>query len=93
MLNLDYPTLGFIAYTNIQSITNQSINPALINLIDWLFRSLWIDCWIWHAINQSINPPNPDCLIASLLGPTATVTGNTQWMYYDRADDSHMYQV
>jgi hypothetical protein len=32
------PTPGFVAYTNIQSITNQSINP-----------------------------PNPDCLIASLV--------------------------
>jgi hypothetical protein len=37
MLELDYPTPGFIAYTNIQSMTDQSINPALISLIDWLF--------------------------------------------------------
>ena len=49
------PTPGIIAYTNIQSITNQSINPGLNSLIDWLYS---------QSINQSTNL---DCLIASLL--------------------------
>ena len=56
-LTLNYlpclPTPGFVAYTNIQSITNQSINPALNSLIDWLFGSLWIDWLICYVINQS----------------------------------------